>query len=389
MAGERKLCRVCRHKVVNEDIIRVVGQLGYVCKTCAPLYIFKCESCENHFSLTAQKEAPDGRKLCQRCFDHEYIVCGGCNQVTSRSNNRYYNSRYYCQPCFEQRFQMCASCETAVRREDVRLHNGQPHCRHCYQQANRAIHEYSFTPIPLSFNKMAWENTTFLGIELEVECNNDNGEWNDQAIMFRDFLSAHDCADKFYFKEDGSIEGYEIVSHPFTLQYAHKHLNFKKMLEYLRKNDYTSYDNGHCGLHVHVGRNCFSTLEIYKLRAFFAHNARQIDKFSAREGKNMSYCQFEHLDKRQVLSTYQQGRYWALNLNTRDHSTVEFRVFRGTLKYDRFMASLKFVYALIDFVKCTGLARLMKGNSWGLFREYVEGNGEYKFLSDYLKKEGI
>ena len=71
-----------------------------------------------------------------------------------------------------------------------------------------------------------------MGIELEVE--------NDQELAGDYLLSLGSSQEDFYLKSDGSIEdGFEIVSHPFTMEYWHKHIlkcfccNRKQCLESL------------------------------------------------------------------------------------------------------------------------------------------------------------
>ena len=110
-----------------------------------------------------------------------------------------------------------------------------------------------------------------------------------------EFLKKQKIDDRYYFKQDGSINnGFEVVTHPFTIVYAHHHLKFQKIIKWLEKRNFMSYETGACGLHIHLDRDFFNELDITKLRLFFSANREHLYKFSKREGKNDSFCEYEN-----------------------------------------------------------------------------------------------
>ena len=63
--------------------------------------------------------------------------------------------------------------------------------------------------------------------------------------------------------------------------------------------------------------------------------------------------------QKELLDTAKNSeRYYAVNLQNED--TVEFRIFRGTLNYNTFLATLQFVYNLCHMVKSISVADLQK-----------------------------
>jgi hypothetical protein len=71
--------------------------------------------------------------------------------------------------------------------------------------------------------------------------------------------------DFVYLKEDSSIntggyKGFEMVSHPATLEYYASNKNLWITLDYLRKvHNARSWDAKSCGLHIHISRAGFKS----------------------------------------------------------------------------------------------------------------------------------
>ena len=66
------------------------------------------------------------------------------------------------------------------------------------------------------------------------------------------------------------------------------------------------------------------------------------------------YCQFDKLNNSVDFiknGTSQDNKYYAIRTNVDKKNTVEFRIFRGTLKYNRFIATIQFVDAISHYIK--------------------------------------
>ena len=74
--------------------------------------------------------------------------------------------------------------------------------------------------------------------------------------------------------------------------------------------------------------------------------------------------------------------------------TIELRVFRGTLDYKRFSATIQFAHAISNFVKIHGITSFLYGegeykkNSWKLFTDWCK-EVKYNHLVSYLEKEKL
>ncbi len=272
---------------------------------------------------------------------------------------------------------------------------------HCYacNPVSKEIKNYNYTPNSWHFKEEKYEITDkkevgnkvfplYIGMELEVEpYDRDPNRVLSYATNFRNFLTGLNVHKMFYFKHDGSVQGFEIVTHPFSLKYA-KNLELRKILEWLTKEQYTSYSNGRCGLHIHLDKNYFNHFDIIKLRMFFSRNQKQIKIFSKRDGCNTKYCGIEEFSLKNFLYGGQEGRYWALNMNT-GKNTIEIRIFRGTLDYARLIASMQFCEAVALFVKTVGIGYISKQISWEYFIEWAKTRGRWKLFTDYLNSDKI
>ena len=121
---------------------------------------------------------------------------------------------------------------------------------------------------------------------------------------------------------------------------------------------YRSHQTSTCGLHIHVNRNCFSENRdtqdevISRMLYFVEHHWNEMLKFSRRSEYSMNRWAARYgFEKtgREILDKAKKGgngRYAAVNLM--NYSTIEFRLFRGTLKYNTLIAALELVNAICD-----------------------------------------
>ena len=88
----------------------------------------------------------------------------------------------------------------------------------------------------------------------------------------------------------------------------------------------------------------------------------------------------ELVDK--VKSYKSQGRYKAINVQ--NDNTIEFRLFRGTLKLNTFIASLQFTVAITQFVKQIKLKDVFAVKWSDIFV-----SADFKELKEYLKERNL
>lgn len=77
------------------------------------------------------------------------------------------------------------------------------------------------------------------------------GKDDDNASKLKEIANARH--DHIYIKSDGSIDdGFEIVSHPMTLDYHQHDMDWEAVLHEAIKMGYRSHQTSTCGLHIHV-----------------------------------------------------------------------------------------------------------------------------------------
>jgi len=385
-------CDECGSFIEKDKLILQDGKL--YCSSCHKKVYIECSCCK---VIVYKDQIKIGKKdkkyYCANCYSQLFTSCGGCKLEMFKKDNLHrqgIDGSYYCKPCFNERFGTCDKCGNYQYHDDLRIDEdtGKKYCLNCWRQI-APIKDYRFVP-KYEFQKFAWENTLFLGFELEIDTP-PNILPEQVAIRFSNFLKKEGINDYMYFKHDGSIKGFELVTHPLTLQFMHKNLKMKTWLSWLASNNCTSYDNEHCGLHIHVNKKFFKVLDVVKLRLFIKNNWEPVVKFSQRNGIGMSYCSPDPASVKEILGCRaQQGRYWALNLNTGDKQTIEFRIFRGTLRHERLIATMQFIDAICHFVKTIGITSLynekIKKDSWAPFLEWCQKSNRYDHLVKLIKR---
>ena len=420
--GEKQAhCSICKKYVLADEVLEHEG-LDY-CQSCYNKFLLTCSNCDSISDDIEEIYEYEGERYCEECYNELFFICEHCGNTYRQDEGRWSSTRemmycedcfnqevytckhcgeeipagehrlgpdscYYCQVCWDNYFSFCDNCEEVFDNDEMRYseEDGCYYCEHCYAELdNNIIHNYTYEPEWRKY-KLAYENTLYMGIELETEHEDMRGS----AKGFDNFLENKGLKDYFYFKEDGSINGIEIVTMPITYKYMREKVNWRETLDYLKNNGFSSYDNRKCGLHIHTNKDFFSTREIAKLRLFFESNYTFIHKFSQRGSSGNTYTGREHYglskykyDCKNNYIASNDTRYVSLNSNT-GKGTIEFRIFQGTLDYTRFKATLQFVEALCHFIKLSGY-----GAQWHDFLLWAKQTNRYREMLNYCDKRNI
>jgi hypothetical protein len=248
------------------------------------------------------------------------------------------------------------------------------------------IEQYSYKPNPEFFG----DGKLFMGVELEVD---EGGKDDDNAGTLKNIANSSD--EHIYIKADGSLEdGFEIVSHPMTLQYHLEKMDWESVLKEAVDMGYRSHQTSTCGLHVHVNRDAFGSNQaeqeevIAKILFFIEKHWAEMFKFSRRSQYNIDRWAARYgyektgkeiLEKAKGSYT---SRYVAVNL--KNYYTIEFRLFRGTLKYNTFIATLQMVQKICDVALSMSQEEL-ENLSWS---EFVSNITEPQLIQ-YLKERRL
>jgi hypothetical protein len=201
----------------------------------------------------------------------------------------------------------------------------------------------------------------------------------------------------FYLKEDSSLssDGIEIVFHPRNLK-SWAEFDLQRILSGVIDNGGKSFKADSCGLHIHRSNRDLSTVTKIKLILFFGYCSEQIQTIAQRKSMFASFTPFKLIpNKGECYKTvkgrkHSCGRDQAINFCNSD--TIEFRVFKGTLKLSTIMAYLAFSHYVVEFCKGTLLHEFIDGTSmWGKFMEnlkYHKGEAVTN-LCEYLKAKEL
>ena len=349
---------------------------------------FVCTSCGNNF-YREQLSPFDGELLCPACLSSQTVYCSCCDRRIWTDDNVGTDAQPLCQDCFDDHFERCTTCNALIRRGDTYYRGDTPYCAECYQSVGCGdeIMSYYFKPTPIFYG----EGKRFFGVELEID---GAGEDSDNAAEILHIANAeHPLA---YCKHDGSLDdGFEIVTHPMTLDFHLRSMPWEQIAEEAKRLGYVSHQAGTCGLHVHVNRTAFCSTEstqdatIARTLFFFEKFWDELLKFSRRtQGQlNQWAARYGYKDQpREILdhakSGRHAGRYTAVNLTNAD--TVEFRMFRGTLKYNTIVATLQLLDRICDVALFMSDDEL-KAMSWTTF---VSGCTQPE-LVQYLKERRL
>jgi hypothetical protein len=121
---------------------------------------------------------------------------------------------------------------------------------------------------------------------------------------------------------------------------------------------------------------------------FFYKAGYYLKKLSKRT--KFDYC---HFDSRKPIDGHSQefGRYSAFN-TCASENTVEIRIFRGTIDYKRFLASLQFADAFANYIPARSYAFMSShtsGEIWTDFIDFLKKTSQYNQLLKHILKRGI
>ena len=322
--------------------------------------------------------------VCDSCLTEmvdrdEAFYCDDCGEYyLSRYTDRYYpaNGDTICEGCREDHYSYCSECDELWHNDDLWWDEDSdeylcPTCHSNRERRPRVIHDYGFKPYPVfhgTVDDPSYGYPLTFGFENEV----DKGHARDDCAAELNNAFGEDI---LYMKNDSSVD-FEIVTHPRTLKSYLEDFDFDRMCQIPLDFGYKSHDAGTCGFHIHVGRaqlgqtNADRNFVISKIVLLMWKHWNSLVKFSRRTDSQLShwaaapsltfkpdlvrYDQATLLDavRRQYLDTY--DRYRALNLC--NNGTIEFRLWRGSLKPVTLKATLQLTSNLVRFAMDNTLA---------------------------------
>lgn len=363
-----------------------------------------CDRCEEyHHGNSTEVNVGRGNTewWCECCVDNHAFYCDDCGECWA-DDYRYLVDRpscTVCENCYNDNYFYCGECGSTVHGDY--WDSDEEHCEDCacgkYVRSYHWHHVNSYTNKNTLFmpkGKMVSlrdsSETKTVGIELEVS--KDSKDVQNETIEKLCNLPLE--TNEIFFEHDGSLDygGFEIITGVHTFE-SLKTMPWKDILKVLRDNGYRSHNGGLCGLHVHVGRKFFGDNEnaqfnaIGKIYAFYSLFWDDIVRASRRE--RFTYCgnpceDFDNMDlKSEIVKSPSNVRQIVFNkaknkdgshglaLNNRNDATFEFRLGRGTLVYESFMAWIDFTLTVAKNSKRISIRNLNNCDEWlkGISRE--------------------
>ena len=338
----------------------------------------------------------EGAIYCEDCLDEHTFICSHCQERYRDSENMGDNHINLCMGCYEDYYTRCEDCGRIIHNDSVYYldddyNDEYGYCEDCYERARsrKYIHDYSYKPDPV----FRGNGKRYFGVELEI----DNGGKDEDNACELLAVANKDC-ENIYIKTDSSLsDGLEIVTHPMTLDYHINSMLWEDICEMALELGYRSHNTKTSGLHIHVNRSALgSTIEeqeecIARILYFFESNWCELLRFSRRNSAQLKRWAKRYGWKENPIDVLYDAknkcreRYTCVNIT--NNSTIEFRIFRGTLKYNTIIATLQLVDAVCN--KTVLLSdEAIKTLAWSEFVSELDTK-KYKELIRYLKERRL
>jgi hypothetical protein len=294
-------------------------------------------------------------------------------------------------------YRRCPICNRFYHKRFAILDGSEYVCPECGVAFEAAIEDdvvksHGYKPKPKYHGD--FQKNLLLGIELEVD---QGGKDNRKAKKLLEIINSNEHEKYVYVKHDGSLnDGFEIVSQPATLDVHLNEIPWRKAFKYLKEQGYESDNTNTCGLHVHINRlflgKTYRSIVNTEARLLFFFETfwTQIVKFSRRKQHEISkWCErYGTTDYDQAIRWNNESRYYALNFQNR--ATIEFRIFKGTLDYEIFKATIMLVHYIVLYCKKFG-KKTIRQRGWSGFTEFIikDKSTDSLDLINYIIKRNI
>jgi hypothetical protein len=374
---EYKICAKCGKQ--GDGVYYEVEYHGYMVLVCHD-HISQCPDCGKISFLHSGRSR---NCLCQVC-QRQYRRCFCCGEDRKESEGVSYNERFVCKSCLNRGdVAYCPECGRLVYSCDIE----DGICQRCI---DGMMHEHDY--VPDGGYKKHGKGEVFYGIELETD------NYNGIRKAIRGLLLLSNEEEDYFMMEDGSLgNGIEITFNPRSLsswkKYERKLVDITNIV---LENGGRSYDADSCGLHIHRSKTDLSEIDILKIITFLVRFKNENCKIAQRCSNYASFYYTEDIKENGNLKFIYKNKnnlsyekYVVLNLQHSD--SIEFRMFKGTLKIDTIYSYLEFCDAVVSFVKTCSLVFLINGDEkkvWKKFANYVCEN-KYNSLKEYLKRKEL
>lgn len=232
------------------------------------------------------------------------------------------------------------------------------------QTEKKYIHIYNYKPnyIPHYIENENPDTTLLLGAEIEVAGNHPETDRRIKEDVVKKCIQIMNGSDSdeenlIYSTHDGTVQ-IEFDTMPCSLEFHKNKMNYRKMFKYLDSVGYKGHDCDCAGLHIHADRKYLGRTK-FQQDLVIAKILYIIEKFNddlciiARRNNDYSVFCGDKCTSDTAVTLY--GKYRNIGkraaLNLQHSNTIEFRMFRSTLKYETLLLTLELVQDIINFSK--------------------------------------
>jgi hypothetical protein len=232
-------------------------------------------------------------------------------------------------------------------------------------------------------------------VELETDV------YRDRGAGLKALVELDADEDHFFSKSDGSLHnGLEIVFHPRSIDSWFEGDTLKllsRVVGAVQVGGGKSFNTDTCGIHVHRENGDIDSDLTSSLLFFFRQCQEQIEKVAQRN--ELAYASFgfvkgvitkKHAKDLVFRDRHKQARYQCINFENRH--TIEFRVFKGTLRVVTFLCYVSFCHYIVEFLKKVEINESCVQHPWTIFTIWLQNQPSCKpldALKTYLDKKGI
>ena len=349
-----------------------------------------CTSCDREIGGDEQTYMIHGDIICEDCADGKTVICDRCGERIWDSENEGDENITLCTSCYDRYYTTCEICNAVINTDDATYDDDdRAYCNECYDKHCGSIHNYGYKPEPIFYGM----GSRFFGVELEID---NGGKLSANADRILNAGNSH--AEHIYIKTDGSLDdGMEIVTNPMTLNYHINQMPWREIMQEAIRLGYHSHRTNTCGLHIHVNKNSLgdaSELQeerISRILYFVEHHWEELLKFSRRTESQMNRWAARYGYKNDPSEMIEHakkngnGRHSCVNITNYD--TIEFRMFRGTLKLNSLIAAIQLVDIICEMA-ITFSDTEIKSIGWTEFAKSIDTQ-EYSELITYLKERRL
>lgn len=390
--------------------------------------LVKCTDCASECNFDDMTEVASGDMVCEACLANEYayvesteewhhisrvgycnddqcnileedqVTCNHCGDTYHHENTAGVNCggdiETVCNGCIENSGEYAVPGDAYDYYHIDCLHYDELDGEYYVEPRNTSLRCYSTNVFDVVGKKVLYKGSEYnkaanrlvFGVELETDTR-DYASANDiaeQVLANTDFSEIGIC------KDDGSVDGPELVTVPGDLHAHDSTIDWDAYTEELRPIARGHHASG-VGMHVHINKGAMSMLTLGKMLVFAnaSNNSHLLSVIAQRDITATSWCKTDPYKYPTVGKAGDSaikrdgGKYSILNVT---RWTVECRMFQSNLQPERIRKNIEFCHALVTWCAQTSVKDVSSFQADILFRNFVQAERKtYPNLSKFLR----